>query len=44
MLGGDERRTLFIMTAPSSMPDIVSTSRQGHVACAVVQTPGGGWP
>jgi sugar lactone lactonase YvrE len=44
MLGGDDRRTLFIMTAPSSMPDIVSKSRQGHVASADVETPGAGWP
>jgi sugar lactone lactonase YvrE len=44
MLGGDDRRTLFIMTAPSSMPDVVSKSRQGHVACAGVETPGAGWP
>lgn len=44
MLGGDDRRTLFIMTAPSSMPDIVSKERQGHVAWAGVETPGAGWP
>ncbi len=44
MLGGVDRRTLFMMTAPSSMPDIVSQSRQGHVACAQVTTPGAGRP
>jgi hypothetical protein len=26
------------------MPDIVSQSRQGHVACAQVNTPGAGRP
>lgn len=44
MLGGEDRRTLFIMTAPSSMPDIVSTTRHGHVARADVETPGAGRP
>lgn len=44
MLGGNDRRTLFIMTAPSSMPDIVSKSRQGRVACADVEAPGAGRP
>ena len=44
MLGGVDRRTLYMMTAPSSMPDIVSQSRQGHVACAQVNTPGAGRP
>jgi sugar lactone lactonase YvrE len=44
MLGGPDRRTLFMMTAPSSIADVVSKSRQGHVAGADVQTPGAGWP
>jgi sugar lactone lactonase YvrE len=44
MLGGPDRRTLFIMTAPSSMADVVSTSRQGLIECADVMTPGAGWP
>jgi sugar lactone lactonase YvrE len=44
MLGGADRRTLFMMTAPSSLPEVVSTSRQGHVECADVVTPGAGSP
>jgi len=44
MLGGLDRRTLFMMTAPSSMAEVVSTSRQGHVLTARVETPGAGWP
>jgi hypothetical protein len=32
------------MTAPSSMADVVSTSRQGLIECADVMTPGAGWP
>jgi sugar lactone lactonase YvrE len=44
MLGGADRRTLFMMTAPSSLPEVVSTSRQGHVECAEVVAPGARWP
>jgi sugar lactone lactonase YvrE len=44
MLGGDDRRTLYIMSAPSSMPDVVSKARLGIVARAPVSTPGAGRP
>jgi sugar lactone lactonase YvrE len=44
MLGGPERRTLYMMTAPSSVASIVSASRQGQVAVAEVRTAGAGWP
>ena len=44
MLGGPERRTLYMMTAPSSMPDVVSVARQGRIECAEVSTPGAGLP
>lgn len=44
MLGSADRRTLFAMTAPSSVADVVSTSRQGRIECAEVQAPGAGWP
>jgi sugar lactone lactonase YvrE len=44
MLGGDDRRTLFMMTAPTSVSEIVSQSRQGHVLTARVETPGAGRP
>ena len=44
MLGGADRRTLYAMTAPSSLPDIVSTSRQGLIETARVATPGAGRP
>jgi len=44
MLGGADRRTLFMMTAPTSMADVVSRARQGYVACADVKTPGAGLP
>jgi sugar lactone lactonase YvrE len=44
MLGGDDGRTLFMMTAPSSVADVVSTARQGHIMTARVHTPGAGRP
>jgi sugar lactone lactonase YvrE len=44
MLGGDDGRTLFMMTAPSSVADVVSTARQGHIMTARVPTPGAGRP
>jgi sugar lactone lactonase YvrE len=43
-LGGPDRRTLHMMTAPSSLAEVVSASRQGAIECAVVTTPGAGWP
>ena len=44
MLGGEDGRTLFMMTAPSSVADIASASRQGHIVTARVATPGAGRP
>lgn len=44
MLGGPGRRTLFMMTAPSSTAALVATTRQGHVLCAEVEAAGAGWP
>ena len=44
MLGGEPRRTLYLMTAPSSVADVVSRSRQGRVECAEVEVAGAGWP
>jgi sugar lactone lactonase YvrE len=44
MLGGADRRKLFMMTAPSSMADVVSVARQGRIAAARVDTPGAGRP
>jgi len=44
MLGGDDGRSLFAMTAPSSMADVVSTVRQGRIECAEVRVPGAGRP
>jgi len=44
MLGGEDGRTLFMMTAPSSVADVVSTGRQGHIVTARVQVPHAGRP
>jgi sugar lactone lactonase YvrE len=44
MLGGDDRRTLHAMTAPSSVADAVSTVRQGRIESAEVGIPGAGRP
>jgi len=44
MLGGDDRRMLHMLTAPSSVADVVSTSRQGRIECAEVGVPGAGRP
>jgi len=44
MLGGDDRRTLFMMTAPSSVAAVVSKQREGRIVTARVDTPGEGLP
>jgi sugar lactone lactonase YvrE len=44
MLGGEDRRTLHMMTAPTSVADVVSKTRDGHIMTARVETPGAGWP
>jgi sugar lactone lactonase YvrE len=44
MLGGPQRRTLFMMTAPSSMAEVVSAARQGQIEYLEVAVAGAGWP
>jgi sugar lactone lactonase YvrE len=44
MLGGPERRHLFMMTCPSSDPAVASGQREGHVMVAEVGVPGAGLP
>lgn len=43
MLGGDDRRTLFICTSSGSGPD-VATKRDGRIETIRVEVPGAGWP
>jgi sugar lactone lactonase YvrE len=42
MLGGADGRTLYAMTAPSSVAALASSARQGHVVWARVETPAAG--
>ena len=44
MLGGDDGRTLYMMTAPTSIAAMVSTSRQGRIVATEVTTPHAGRP
>jgi sugar lactone lactonase YvrE len=44
MLGGDDRRTLFICTAPSSDPKDTVRQRTGRIETAQVEVPGAGLP
>ncbi len=44
MLGGDDRRTLYVMTAPSSTESVVSQSRSGQIESVRVTVPGAGLP
>jgi len=44
MLGGPERRHLFLVTAASSGAHEASASRTGHILVTEVDTPGAGWP
>jgi sugar lactone lactonase YvrE len=44
MLGGPERRHLFLLTCPASDPAIASAQREGHVMVAEVGVPGAGLP
>jgi len=44
MPGGPERRSLYVLTAPSSVANIAAASRQGRVLRADVATPGRGGP
>ncbi len=44
MLGGDDRRTLFLVTAPGSHPDEVQGQGQGRIETVRVEVPGAGLP
>ena len=44
MLGGDDRRTLFILTAKSSDPQACRANRDGRVEFVHVEVPGAGLP
>ena len=44
MLGGDDGRTLFLVTAPDSHPDRAGGSAQGRIDTVRVEVPGAGLP
>ena len=44
MLGGDDRRTLFLVTAPDSHPDRVGGTGAGRIETVRVEVPGAGLP
>ena len=44
MLGGDDRRTLYICTAPSSDPKETLRQHAGRIEAVDVDVPGAGLP
>jgi sugar lactone lactonase YvrE len=44
MLGGPDRRTLYVCTAPSTVPDETRAARQGRIEAVEVDVPGVGLP
>lgn len=44
MLGGEDRRTLFVVTAPTSIESEISTTRSGRIERARVDVGGAGLP
>jgi sugar lactone lactonase YvrE len=44
MLGGDDRRTLFILTAETAQPDEAKAKESGRVETVQVDVPGAGLP
>ncbi|MGD9704783.1 MAG: SMP-30/gluconolactonase/LRE family protein [Acidimicrobiia bacterium] len=44
MLGGEDRTTLFMLTAATSEGASAAAARTGHVVTAAVEVPGAGWP
>jgi sugar lactone lactonase YvrE len=44
MLGGPDRRTLFVATAETHHPEEAAARRSGRIEIAAVDVPGAGWP
>jgi sugar lactone lactonase YvrE len=44
MLGGTDRRTLYVCTAPSHVPEESRAAHQGRIEAVVVDVPGAGLP
>lgn len=44
VLGGSDRRTLYLLTADTTYPDLVQGQSKGYIEQTRVETPGAGWP
>jgi sugar lactone lactonase YvrE len=44
MLGGDDGRTLFLMTAPTSLPEVAAAAAKGRIETITVDAPRAGLP
>jgi sugar lactone lactonase YvrE len=44
MLGGEDRRTLYVLTAAGSDPETNRERRTGRIEAVRVEVPGAGWP
>jgi len=44
MLGGDDGRTLFALTANTTSAEEAPKLRSGRIECTTVEVPGAGWP
>jgi sugar lactone lactonase YvrE len=44
MLGGDDRLTLYVCTAPTHVPDEARVAHGGRIEAVPVDVPGAGWP
>ncbi len=44
MLGGDDRSTLYVCTAPTHVPDEARVAHGGRIEAVAVEVPGAGWP
>jgi sugar lactone lactonase YvrE len=44
MLGGPDRTTLFVCTAPTHVPAETLVARAGRIEAVAVDVPGAGWP
>ena len=44
MLGGPQRRTLFLCTSGSFDPEVTRAERSGRIEVVEVEVPGAGWP
>jgi sugar lactone lactonase YvrE len=44
MLGGDDGKTLFMMTAPTSLPEVAAAAPKGRIEIATVEAGHAGLP